>query len=189
MDSYSTSYPSTYTYDGNPEATAAVAGAFLVIALIYLLFFVALYVVTAIFLGKIFKKANTPAWIAWVPVYNTWRILQLGGQQGWWALVAFIPLVNIASVVFMFIAMYHIGKKLGKDDMFILLAIFLPLVWVIWLGADKSTWDESKGAPRLDTPLPETPTTAAAPAPVSTPEAQQPPVDPTNNNTPANPAA
>ena len=31
-------------------------------------------------------------------------------------------------------------------------AIFLPIVWLIWLAFDGSRWDESAGAARLDTP-------------------------------------
>lgn len=137
--------------------------------LMYLFVLLVVYVVTAIFLGRIFKKANTPSWIAWVPFYNTWRMLELGGQKGFWAVLAIIPVVNIASLVFMYIAMYHIGRKLGKEDMFVLLAIFLPLVWIIWLGADSSTWDESKGAKRLDTPEQPAPST-----PPQTPTPQAP---------------
>jgi hypothetical protein len=50
----------------------------------------------------------------------------------------------------MYIAMYHIGKKLGKDGVFVLLAIFLPIVWLIWLAVDKSKWnDKASTAPSL----------------------------------------
>ena len=102
------------------------------------------YAITAIFLSMIFKKAGVPAWKAWIPVYNSWTLLQLGGQNGIWAVLALIPVVNIVSAVFMYIAMYHIGKKLGKSDTFVLLAIFLPLVWLIWLALDSSTWKGAK---------------------------------------------
>lgn len=47
----------------------------------------------------------------------------------------------------MIIGMYNIGLKLGKSSSFVLLAIFLPLVWLIWLAVDKSTWNESLGEP------------------------------------------
>lgn len=98
----------------------------------------------------IFKKAGVKPWIAWVPFYNTWKLLEIGGQQGYWAILTLVPIVNIASSVFIFIAQYHIGKKLGKDGTFVLWAIFLPLVWFIWLAIDKSKWhDNAATAPSL----------------------------------------
>lgn len=185
MDSYNTYDPSIYNASPNADPGLVIAAA-MSFMLAYLVFVIAIYVVMAIFLGKIFKKAGTPSWIAWVPVYNTWKILEIGGQKGWWALLAFIPIIQIASIVFMFIAMYNIGKKLGKEDWFILVAIFLSPVWVIWLGADSSTWDESKGAPRVDTPVAPvaqaTPTAPAADQSVAAPA--QPVADDTNNQTP-----
>ena len=102
------------------------------------------YAITAFLLGKVFQKAGAPQWAAWVPVYNNWKLLEIGGQQGFWALLAFIPFVNIVSLIFVYIAMYNIGRSLGKEGWFVLLAIFLPVVWLIWLAFDNSKW--SKGA-------------------------------------------
>lgn len=133
-DSY---YTTTYT---DYSFWAAMAGFMTFFWVIILLS----YVVTAIFLGMIFKKAGEPAWKAWVPIYNTWTLLQLGGQNGIWAVLALIPVVNIVAAVFMYIAMYHVGKNLGKPDAFVLLAIFLPIVWLIWLAVDSSTWKGAK---------------------------------------------
>jgi len=108
------------------------------------------YILSAIFLSRIFKKAGVDGWIAWVPFYNTWKLLELGGQQGFWAVLAIVPIINYVAAVFMYIAMYHIGKKLGKDGTFVLLAIFVPIVWIIWLAVDKSKWnDKASTAPSL----------------------------------------
>ena len=61
----------------------------------------------------------------------------------------------------MYIAMYNIGLKLGKEGIFVLLAIFLSPVWLTWLAVDKSVWNDAAGAPRLDAPVnpPATPST------------------------------
>ncbi len=160
---YSDSY---YTSTGDSAAVAAV-GAGLVI--FTLLVSVIGYVVYAFFLSRIFKKAGVEGWIAWVPIYNNWKLLEIGGQQGFWAVLALIPIVNIASAIFMIIAMYNIGLKLGKEGIFVLLAIFLPIVWIIWLALDSSKWDDSKGAPSLvPTRDPQDPT---QPTPPQTPPA------------------
>jgi hypothetical protein len=131
-------------YDYTPSTTsgdsAATAGAIILVMLFALIISAIAYAITSFLLGRIFKKAGIEAWKAWVPVYNTWLTLELGGQKGYWAVLAFIPFVNLVSAIFIIIAMYHIGVKFGKDGAFVLLAIFLPLVWYIWLAFDESTW-------------------------------------------------
>jgi uncharacterized membrane protein len=140
--------PSVTSNGTGDDATAAAFTIFFLMAT--LVFTIALYVVTALCLMRIFKKAGVKQWIAWVPFYNNWKMLEIGGQQGFWAVLAIIPIVSIVSAIYMYIAMYHIGKKLGKDDIFVLLAIFFPYVWFIWLAVDKSTWnDKASSAPSL----------------------------------------
>ena len=151
MDSYYNSYTTT-SYDA--DAAAVAAGAAVSFGIVFFIFFIAMYVVMALCLMQIFKKAGVKPWIAWVPFYNNWKMLEIGGQQGFWAILAIIPFVNIVSAIFMYIAMYNIGLKLHKDGVYVLLAIFAAPVWFIIMALDKTPWDESKGAPSL---APETP--------------------------------
>lgn len=141
---YNYSYYSDYELSSYNEPYAA--GLIILFVVIYFLVLAAMYVIFALLLGQIFKKAGVERWIAWVPFYNNWKLLELGGQQGFWAVLSIIPFVNIASAVFMYIAMYHIGLKLNKSGAFVLWAIFLPVVWYIWLALDSSKWDEKKSA-------------------------------------------
>lgn len=104
------------------------------------------YAVVAFFLSRIFKKAGVAGWKAWVPVYSLWITYEIGGQPGWWAIILLLPVVSIVAVVFLYIAMYDIGLKLGKSGTFVLWAIFLPLVWYIWLALDPSRWNPVAGA-------------------------------------------
>lgn len=124
----------------NSVAETALVGVVLLFLLIFLLIS---YVIGSFLLGRIFKKAGVPQWIAWVPIYNTWKLLVIGNQEGFWAVLGLLPFVNIVSTIFVYIAMHRIGKKLGKDDWFVLLAIFLPVVWLVWLGFDDSKWTRS----------------------------------------------
>lgn len=150
---YSTDYYSSSSLSSSEAAGLAVGmGIFFVFMLIFV---IAAYVINAFLLSRIFKKAGVEQWIAWVPVYNSWKLLEIGGQPGWWAILAFVPFVNIAAVIFMYIAMYHIGLKLQKEGWFVLLAIFVPTVWMIWLAFDSSKWNEAGEG------------VAAAPAPVT----------------------
>ena len=161
----SSMYDTTNTL--SPEAATGIALGFTIFMIITVL---VSYAISAFLLSRIFKKAGVEPWKAWVPIYNNWVLLELGDQKGFWAIIALIPFVNIVSIVFMFIAMYNIGLKLGKESWFILLAIFLPLVWLIWLAFDKSTWNGSTAAPVAAAPQippqgPTAPTPPAAPTP------------------------
>ncbi|USN96845.1 MAG: hypothetical protein H6797_01450 [Candidatus Nomurabacteria bacterium] len=125
------------------ETTAAVALTG-VLFLFLLMIFAAGYILTSILLGQIFKKAKVPQWAAWVPMYNLWKFLVIGDQRGLWAILGLLPFINIVSTVFIYIAAYRIGKKLGKEDWFVLLAIFVPVVWLLWLALDNSKWRAKK---------------------------------------------
>ena len=140
-----------YTNASNGTMDDATAVALMVIILFAtLIIAIVTYVIVGLALMQIFKKAGVKPWIAWVPFYNNWKMLEIGGQAGYWAVLTIVPVISIVSAVFMYIAMYHIGKKLGKDDVFIILGIFLPLVWYIWLAVDKSQWnDAASTAPSL----------------------------------------
>jgi len=101
----------------------------------------AVYVYYALAVSSIFRKAGLKTWPAWVPFFNTWRILQLGGQKGWWVLVGLIPFVGIiVYLVFLIIAGVNIQTALGKPGVFYLLALFLTPVWYGILAWDGSTW-------------------------------------------------
>ena len=141
------SYTTTSTSSNLDDGTSAAV--YLAVLLFTLIFTAIAYVIGALLLGRIFKKAGVPTWIAWVPFYNNYKLLEIGGQPGYWAILAIIPVVNIASAIFMYIAMYNIGLKLGKSGTFILWAIFFPIVWSVWLAVDASVWNDTLGAPSI----------------------------------------
>ena len=131
---------SSDAFDGTGVTSWAILASFFFVGFIFGL---AIYAFVSFCLMKIFKKAGVKPWIAWVPFYNNWKLLEIGGQPGFWAVLAIIPVVNIVSAVFLYIAMFHVGKKLGKGGEFVLWAILLPYVWYAWLAFDKSTWNEA----------------------------------------------
>ena len=137
-------YSSTYQYGPTATDAAVAASVLATLMLVTLIFSIGAYVIMALGLMRIFKKAGVEGWIAWVPFYNNWKLLEIGGQQGFWAVLAIIPFVNIVSAIFIIIAMYHVGLKLGKSGVFVLLAIFLPLIWVLILGFDSSKWQDKE---------------------------------------------
>lgn len=135
---------STALFDNPTPAETTTAIVFLLgMGLFIFIVMVLAYVISSLILSRIFKKAGVEQWIAWVPFYNSWKILELGDQQGFWAVLAIIPVVNIVAAVFMYIAMYNIGLKFGKKGWFVLLAIFIPIVWLAWLAFDRSKWNNN----------------------------------------------
>ncbi|MCL1880162.1 MAG: DUF5684 domain-containing protein [Actinomycetia bacterium] len=119
----------------------------------------AVYCVAAFFLSRIFQKAGLPTWWAWVPFFAQWKFLELGGQPGWLILailLAWIPVIgwicSVAAYVFMAIAAYNIGQKFHKEDVWVVLYIFLPIVWLGIIGLGSSTFDPSKGKPSRNYP-------------------------------------
>lgn len=135
-----------YSYSTTPADSATGAAVMAMMLLVVVIAGLIGYVLSAFFLSFIFKKAGVEKWKAWVPVYRTWVLYELGGQAGWWAILMLIPIVNIVALIFLYIAMYHIGLKLGKEGVFVLWAIFLPIVWYIWLAFDQSQWNPVAGA-------------------------------------------
>lgn len=179
---YSSSYNYGNTYGTTSNVSPEVAAGVAAMMFLIMFIFVAIsYVVTAFLLGRIFKKAGVEQWKAWVPIYNTWILLELGDQKGFWAILALVPFVNIVAVIFTVIAMYNIGLKLGKSSAFVLLAIFLPLIWLIWLAFDSSKWQGGQSLATASAP------TSTGPAPTP-PASNQTPGD-SNSNQPTPPPA
>lgn len=146
-------YLAQYTSSTATEEELYGTVAFGAVFVLSLVFSAILYAIVALLLSQIFHKAGLARWAAWVPFYNTWKVFELGGQHGALSLLTLFPIVQIVGLVFMYIAMYHIGLKLGKSGAFVIWGIFLPIVWYIWLAVDQSTWNEQApgAAPSLAT--------------------------------------
>src|SRR3954469_9794970 len=124
------------SYDNGPVAAWWIA-IFAVFAIWFgfvLLISLAFYVVNAFALMSLFRKVGVAPWIGWVPYYNTWTLLELGGQPGPLALLSLVPYGNYAVLVFLAIAHHRTGIAFRKSTGWVVLAIFLPFVWAFLLG-------------------------------------------------------
>jgi hypothetical protein len=131
--------------DYDPDSSAATGG---IVALIVILSIVAwlvvvvgIYVLHAIGFSRLFRKTGIESWIGWVPYYNVWKLLELGGQPGWMVLIALIPGASIVLLVFLIFAEHRIGIAFGKDTGWTVLAVFLPWLWAILLSRDSEVYD------------------------------------------------
>ena len=117
-----------------------VIAAVVVIALVW-------YVLTALAFMRFFEKVGLPAWTAWVPFYNTWKLLEVGGQPGWISLLRLLGSAGgIVTLVFEIIGMHRIGIAFRKPTSWVVLGVFLPFVWAYLLGRPEEVYD-----PSLDT--------------------------------------
>ncbi len=73
-----------------------------------------LYLYFALCFFMMAKKTNTPnGWLAFVPIANIFQVLQLANKPAWWFLLFFVPLVNIAISIVVFM---EIAKRLNKPE-------------------------------------------------------------------------
>lgn len=125
-------------------AFGAFLAIYLIIMIVALLFAVAVYVVMALALSRFFAKVGVESWIAWIPVYSTWKWLEVGGMAGWISLLALIPYGGIATSVFLYIGMYRSGIAFRKDASWLVLGIFLPFVWAFLLARPQETYEPER---------------------------------------------
>jgi len=128
----------------------------LVIAVVFwLIFAVVAYVLSSLFLRKIFEKAGVAnPNVAWIPIYNTTIFAKLGDVNplvflgavvaslvlSWIPVLGFIiGLLPLAAFV---LAAYRVNQKLQKDP--VAFTIFAALLGLIWLGVvafSKGVWN------------------------------------------------
>lgn len=140
-----------YYYYGSGAGLAVYAGA-IIFGLILL---IAAYVVSALFLKKIFEKAGVAnPNVAWIPIYNYVLFIKLGDVNPVLYFVAIaanivlgaIPvigfIVSLGSLAVFVLAAYRVNQKLQKDP--IPFTIFAALLGIVWLGVlayGKGQWN------------------------------------------------
>jgi hypothetical protein len=123
---------------------AAILAVYLVLILFVLAIAVVSYVLLGLTLSRFFRKVGVEPWIAWVPYYNHWKWLEVGGHQGWIALLSLVPYGSYVTLVFLAIGNYRTGIAFGKDGSWVVLGIFLPWVWCYLLGRDTEVYEPQR---------------------------------------------
>jgi hypothetical protein len=76
------------------------------------LIWLGIYAYFALTLQMIASKTGTPnAWMAWVPIINTYLMCKIAGKPGWWVVLCFIPLVNIVIGVLIWMGIAEARHK------------------------------------------------------------------------------
>jgi len=126
---------------GTGEAFAIILTIYAAVLGIAFVIGVAVYVLNGIAFMKLFRRVGVEPWAAWVPFFNYWRLLEVGGQEGWFAILVFVPFGSYVSAVFSAIAAYKIGTAFRKDGAWTVLFIFLPFVWAWLLANDPQPYE------------------------------------------------
>lgn len=95
-----------------------------------LLLGLAVVAVTLTSFWRLFQRAGEPGWATLVPIYNAVVLLRVAQRPLWWVLLMAVPLVNVAVLVAVNIALSH---RFGRSTAFgvglsLLPFVFLPLL-------------------------------------------------------------
>jgi hypothetical protein len=112
---------STLILQSDPS-NAAAGGLMAAMGGAFLLFLLAITVVFIVGMWKTFAKAGQPGWASVVPIYNCYVMMKIAGRPGWWVLLLFIPLVNLAIAI---IVAIDIAKAFGQGAAFGIVLLFL----------------------------------------------------------------
>lgn len=128
----------------SPEVEALIP----LLILVYVVTFIVALLINGAAFAFFFKKVGVEPWKGFIPYWNMWIFFKLGGVNPLLSLLiltAVIPFIGIVGVtiaaVYSCIAAYRIGLAFGKEGWWVLLYIFVPLVWLLVLAFDKSTFN------------------------------------------------
>jgi hypothetical protein len=95
--------------------------------------FAVLALTIVIFAGfwKTFEKAGEPGWAGLIPIYNLYVLVRISGNDWWWFLLLFIPVINFFALAKISI---NVAGKFNRGVMFGLGLMFLSFIFYPVLG-------------------------------------------------------
>lgn len=81
----------------------------------FLFVLLAIVVVIAVGMWKVFTKAGEPGWASIIPIYNLIVLLKIAGRPGWWFLLFLVPVVSLVIAI---IVSIDVAKSFGKSTAF-----------------------------------------------------------------------
>ena len=86
---------------------------------------------------KMFQKAGEEGWASIIPLYNTYKLIIISGNPGWYFVMLLIPVVNI---VFGIMILNGLSAQFGKSSGYTWGLIFLGLIFMPMLGFDENNY-------------------------------------------------
>lgn len=97
----------------------------------YVVFVLALVVVSLVGMWKVFTKAGKPGWAAIVPFYNAYCLCEISLGNGWLFLLCFVPCVGAVLAV---ILSFKLAQAFGKGVGFGFGLLFFNFIFMMILG-------------------------------------------------------
>ena len=99
--------------------------------IVALLIYLAILVAVIAGVWKTFEKAGEPGWAAIIPIYNLYILVKITGNEWWWLILFFIPVLNLLAGIKIGI---DVAKAFGQGLGFGLGLVFLGFIFFPLLG-------------------------------------------------------
>lgn len=130
--------PYYYSYSAPHSAMSTFAGFIGGMVMSFWLIFLVLTVIYLIGLWKVFAKAGYAGWESLIGGHNLFVQFVMSGIKGYWMFLLFIPLVNLAIIMWKDI---ELAKSFGRSVGFGIGMFFLPYIFIPILGFGKSRYE------------------------------------------------
>ncbi len=116
----------------SPETAAALTRFGLGMTIVEL----AILVVMAVAMWRLFTKAGKPGWAALIPIYNVVVLLEVVQRPIWWIVLMLIPIVNLVIAI---VLCFDIAKVFGRGAGFGIGILFLSVIFlpILAFGSSK----------------------------------------------------
>ena len=98
---------------------------------VYMIFALAVLVLTIIARWKIYTKAGKPGWASLIPFYTQYCLYYIAWGTGWLFLLGFVPIVNLVVAI---MVNFKLAKAFGKGTGFGFGLLFLNTIFILILG-------------------------------------------------------
>lgn len=133
------------SYYGGSSLDAASAGFLAAGMMVYFVIILAIALIAIVSMWKIFDKAGQPGWTAIIPILNTLTLIKICNKEWWWILLMLIPVVNFVVLVILYL---ELAKAFGKETIFAVGLILVPIVFLPILAFGSSQYVYEK-QPRI----------------------------------------
>ena len=100
---------------------------------------IAIYVIAAIAMWRIFTKAGYAGILAIIPIVNVIFLVKVAGYSGWMSLWYLVPIANFIFGIFL---AFRLGERFGKSGVFSFFLLWLfSLIGLLILGFGSATYN------------------------------------------------
>jgi hypothetical protein len=104
-----------------------------------LILYLAIIVLLVVSFWKLYEKSGQEGWKSIIPIYGFYVLIaDIVKRPGWWIILLFVPIVNIAIFFVIFI---DLAAKFGKSTGFGIGLALLPIIFIPILAFSDAQYD------------------------------------------------